>query len=101
MTCNPLSDMAMTKSLRDLAFADVTTVHGFRSWFRTWCAEVAKCRPEVAEAALAHAVKDKVEAAYRRAEYLEERRALMGKWARFLNGQSRPRAHGMLAAPAS
>src|SRR5262245_31148453 len=106
MTCNPLSDMAMTKSLRDLAFAEVTTVHGFRSSFRTWCAEVAKCRPEVAEAALAHAVKDKVEAAYRRAEYLEERRALMGKWGKFLNGQSRPRAHrqissGTLTAPTS
>jgi integrase len=106
MTCNPLSDMAMTKSLRDLGFAEAATVHGFRSSFRTWCAEVARCRPEVAEAALAHTIKDKVEAAYRRAEYLEERKALMSKWGRFLNDQSRPRAHRQISgdtlrAPAS
>lgn len=96
----------MTKSMCDLGFAEVATVHGFRNSFRTWCAEVARCQPEVAEAALAHAIKDKVEAAYRRAEYLDERKTLMSEWGRFLNGQSRPRAHkqissGTLKAPAS
>ena len=73
----------MTKSLRDVGFSEVATVHDFRNSFRTCCAEVA----------LAHAIKDKVEAAYRRAEYLEERKALMSEWGRFLNDQSRPRAH--------
>jgi len=63
----------MTKSMPDLEFPEAATVHGFRSSFHTWCAEVARCRPEAAEAALAHTIKDKVEAAYRRAEYLEER----------------------------
>jgi integrase len=60
---SPLSDMALTKTLRDLGHAKQATVHGFRSSFRTWAAEVAMARPEVAEAALAHAVRNKVEAA--------------------------------------
>ena len=84
---SPLSDMALTKILRDLGFAEQATVHGFRSSFRTWAAEVAKARPEVAEAALAHAVRDKVEAAYRRAAYLEERRQLMQAWASYTCGR--------------
>jgi integrase len=77
----PLSDMTLTKVLRDLGFADRATAHGFRTSFRTWCAETNQCRWEVAEAALAHAIKDKTEAAYRRTTYLEERTTLMLRWA--------------------
>jgi integrase len=76
-----LSDMAFTKVLRDRGFADRVTPHGFRSSFRDWATESAKVREVVAEAALAHSVKDKTEAAYRRAAYLDERRKLMQRWA--------------------
>jgi integrase len=84
LKCEALSDMSMTKTLRDMGLAERTTVHGFRSSFRTWAAEVAKARPEVAEAALGHAIKDKVEAAYRRADYFDERRKLMAAWADYV-----------------
>lgn len=55
--------------------------HGFRSSFRTWCAEVTETPREIAEMALAHAVGGKVELSYRRTDYLEKRRALMERWA--------------------
>lgn len=60
------------------------TVHGFRSSFRDWAAERTNYPREVAEAALAHVVADKVEAAYRRSTLLEKRRRLMTEWADFL-----------------
>jgi hypothetical protein len=50
-----------------------------------WCAEVAKARDEVSEAALAHTIPDKVGAAYLRAQFLDERRQLMLGWARYLS----------------
>ncbi len=59
------------------------TVHGFRSTFRDWCAEATAHPREVAEQALAHALPDKVEAAYRRGDMLEKRRRLMEEWAAF------------------
>ena len=80
----PLSDMTLTKFMRDAGVDAVP--HGFRSSFRTWAGEVFKARHEVAEAALAHQLKDKTEAAYIRATYLEERRELMEKWAQFVLG---------------
>ena len=58
--------------------------HGFRSSFRTWAAEVARCPREVAEQALAHVIENKTEAAYQRGDLLELRRELMGKWQCFL-----------------
>ena len=79
----PLSDMTLTKLLRDMGLAERCTTHGMRSSFKDWCAEVAKVRNEVSEAALAHVVKDKTESAYRRAEYLEERRGVMRAWAAY------------------
>ena len=57
------------------------TVHGFRSAFRDWAAECTNFPSEVCEAALAHAVANKVEAAYRRGDLFEKRRKLMGAWA--------------------
>ena len=76
----PLSDMALTMLLRRMGRADLT-VHGFRSTFRDWCAEATSHPREVAEAALAHTVKDKVEAAYRRSDLFEKRARLMDEWA--------------------
>jgi integrase len=78
----PMSNMAMTLTLRRMKYGHVT-VHGFRSCFRDWSTEVAKVREVVGEAALAHGVKDKTEAAYRRATYLDERGGLMQRWAAF------------------
>jgi integrase len=59
------------------------TAHGFRSSFRDWAAERTHFPHEVAEMALAHAVGDKVEAAYRRGDLLQKRRQIMEAWARF------------------
>ncbi len=78
----PLSDMAMLVLLRRMKRDDIT-VHGFRSTFRDWCAEQTNYPREVAEAALSHAIADKVEAAYRRSDLFDKRRHLMNEWARY------------------
>lgn len=75
-----LSNMAMLLLLRRMNRRDVTS-HGFRSAFRDWCAETTAYPAEVAEAALAHTIGDKVEAAYRRGDLFEKRRQLMAAWA--------------------
>jgi integrase len=80
----PLSDMTLTKVLRDMGHGELATAHGMRSAFRDWATEVAKAREVVAEASLAHTVRDKTEASYRRATYLDERKVLMQAWATFL-----------------
>ena len=54
-----------------------------RSAFKVWCAEIAKVRDEVSEAALAHTIPEKVRAAYLRTDFLEERKDLMVAWARY------------------
>lgn len=74
-----LSNMALLMTLRRMGRADIT-VHGFRSTFRDWGAERTAFPREVAEAALAHAIGDKVEAAYRRGDLFEKRRKLMEAW---------------------
>lgn len=80
-TGKPMSDMALTMLLRRM---DVdATAHGFRSSFRDWAAEATNLPREVAEAALAHTLENKVEAAYRRSDFLEKRRKLMDAWAGF------------------
>ena len=56
-----------------------------RSSFRDWCAENGVSR-DLAEAALAHAIKDKTEAAYNRTSMIEQRRAVMERWATFAYG---------------
>ncbi|MBB4348013.1 tyrosine-type recombinase/integrase [Aliirhizobium cellulosilyticum] len=76
----PLSDASLAKAL-DTAGGGVFTVHGFRSTFRDWATEVAHAPREIAEAALAHAVGDKVEQSYARSDALERRRQLMQQWA--------------------
>lgn len=79
----PLTDAACLKVLRDMERRDLT-VHGFRSTFRDWCAERTAYPSEVCEMALAHALKDKTEAAYRRGDLLEKRAKLMEEWAQYL-----------------
>lgn len=61
---------------------DRITPHGFRSSFRDWASEATDYPSEVIEMALAHTIKNKVEAAYRRGDLFEKRRALMEDWAR-------------------
>ena len=78
----PLSNMALLMLLRRLGRGDLTA-HGFRSTFRDWCGESTNHPREVAEAALAHTLSDKVEAAYRRGDLMDKRRRLMDDWAVF------------------
>jgi len=78
----PLSEMAFLMLLRRLKREDITA-HGFRSTFRDWCGEQTTFPTAVVEAALAHANKNKVEAAYLRTTFFEHRRELMNVWAAF------------------
>jgi len=78
----PLSNMAFLMLLRRLKRDDITA-HGFRSSFRDWVAEKSMTPPAVVEAALAHVVKDKTEAAYFRSDLFDLRRKLMDNWTRF------------------
>lgn len=77
----PLSDMTLAAVLRRMGVAAVP--HGFRSTFRDWSAEQTDYPREVAEMALAHAIGDKVEAAYRRGDLFDKRKQLMHDWANF------------------
>jgi integrase len=78
----PLSQLAMLTTLRRLGRDDMT-VHGFRSTFRDWAAETTAYPNHVLEMALAHAIGDAVEAAYRRGDLFEKRRRLMNEWAKY------------------
>jgi integrase len=78
----PLSNMAMEMLLRRMEIEDAT-VHGMRSSFRDWAGDETHFPREVIEAALAHAVGDKAEQAYRRSDALEKRRKLMDAWASY------------------
>lgn len=78
----PLSDMALTAVLRRMEYK-TETMHGFRSSFRDWGAELTDYPSEVLEMALAHKVANSVEAAYRRGDLLEKRKNLMSDWAKF------------------
>lgn len=78
----PMSDMTLTKVLRDAKLP--YTTHGFRSSFRDWVAEKTNIKGEIAEAALAHVVKNPTERAYHRTKYFDKRRKLMEAWAGFL-----------------
>lgn len=86
----PLSTMALEMMLRRLRVERVT-VHGFRSTFRDWCGDRTNYPRELAEHALAHAIGDKAEQAYRRDDALERRRPLMNDWAAFCCSASKPR----------
>ena len=79
----PLSNMAMLQLLERMNRDDIT-VHGFRSTFRDWAGETTHYPREVCEAALAHGIKDKAEAAYARGDLFAKRAALMQDWADFV-----------------
>lgn len=81
----PISDVAMTKALRR-ATGDDSTLHGLRSTFRDWCGDQTTHPHDVVEAALAHAIENKTEAAYRRQDALDKRRKLMDEWAVYCGG---------------
>lgn len=80
-----LSNMALLATLDRLGMRDRTTVHGLcRSTFSTWANDTGAARPDVIEACLAHSERDKVRAAYNRAQFNAERRALLAAWADYL-----------------
>ena len=81
----PFASTALSELLGELKITAVP--HGFRSSFRDWAAEETDHPREVAEAALAHKVRNPIEAAYRRTDLFERRRRLMDDWARYLAGE--------------
>lgn len=83
----PLSNMAMLMLLRRMGVEGVT-VHGFRSTFRDWAAEVASAPREVAEISLSHRIGSRVEQAYACSDLLERRRALMENWSNYVTGSN-------------
>ncbi|MBY5630407.1 integrase arm-type DNA-binding domain-containing protein [Rhizobium leguminosarum] len=79
-----VSDTAMTKALRVASPDKASTLHGLRSMFRDWCGDETDHPREVAEQALAHAIGNAIEQAYRRSDAIEKRRALMIDWSNYL-----------------
>lgn len=86
----PLSNMAMLMLLQDDMKQDAT-VHGFRSTFRDWAGDSTDHAREIVEMALAHAVGNSTERAYRRSRALEKRRTLMEDWVTFLSSETASR----------
>ena len=80
----PISDMTLSMLMKRRGME--ARPHGFRSSFRTWCAEATDTPREIAETALAHVSGGRVELSYRRTDYLEQRRELMERWADHVNG---------------
>jgi integrase len=83
----PLSNMSMLSLLRRMGRADLT-VHGFRSTFRDWAAEATSFSHELAEMALAHAIGNRVEAAYRRGDMFVKRLEMMDAWGEYCDNET-------------
>jgi integrase len=83
MRGRPLSNMAMLNLLQERMGYGEVTPHGFRASFKTWASECTNFPREVVEAALAHVIGDKIEAAYQRGDLFEKRRQLMDAWAKY------------------
>lgn len=81
-----MTDTTLTNVLRGCGLSDRTTIHGFRSTFRTWASERTSVPHAVAEAPLAHHVGSAVERSNARSDLFEKRRGLMEAWARFAIG---------------
>jgi integrase len=81
----PMSNMIFLMMLRRMGAG--FTAHGFRSAFRDWASECTNFPREVCEMALAHSIKDKTEAAYRRGDLFQKRRELMAAWDRYISGE--------------
>ena len=84
---NPMSSMSLLAVLKRMERSDITT-HGFRSTFRDWAAETTEFPNEVVEMALAHTIKNKAEAAYRRGNMLDRRRVLMDAWSNYCSSKA-------------
>ena len=84
----PLDHKTLLRVLEIMGVRDATTAHGFRSTFRDWGAELGDYPNELLELAIAHAVGDKVEAAYRRGNMLAKRHQLMSDWESYCNSQT-------------
>lgn len=78
----PVSENALKKALRDIT-GGTETMHGMRSAFRDWAGDMSAYPREIIESALAHAISDKTEAAYRRSDALQKRRKLMEDWQQY------------------
>ena len=79
----PLSNMSMLMLLERMGKRGAVTAHGFRSTFSDWASEISPYSSELRESALAHTIGNKAEAAYRRGDALEKRRAMMEAWAQW------------------
>lgn len=86
-TGRPLSDMTLSKLVKELGY-DVD-VHGFRTSFKMWCQERTNTPREVSEAALAHTIQNKAEAAYARSDLFEKRQDLMERWSQTIQRQTK------------
>lgn len=82
-----MSNMAMLELLKRMERRDLTA-HGFRSTFRDWAGETTNFPREVCEAALAHGIADKAEAAYARGDLFTKRAAMMADWASFCTAKT-------------
>lgn len=89
----PLSNMVFLMALRRMKRDDLTA-HGFRSSFRDWAAERTNVPRAVCEAALAHTLRDRTEAAYNRTDLFDRRRGLMASWSDFATTQTKPSSKG-------
>ena len=89
----PLSNMAMLMLLNRMGRRGAITAHGFRSTFSDWASEVSPYSAELRETALAHTIGNKAEAAYRRGDALEKRRAMMEAWSQWCE----PKAANLVA----
>jgi integrase len=78
-----ISEMIVVKAMREASPDKAATLHGLRSSFRDWCGDCTDHPREIAEAALAHAVGNAIEQAYRRSDALQKRRSLMEDWANY------------------
>lgn len=92
----PMSDATLAAVLKRMGITAVP--HGFRSSFKDWAGEVGGFPNELSEAALAHAIPNKAEAAYRRGDLLERRRVMMEAWARYCAGEAGGNVVPMVAA---
>lgn len=79
----PVYDKIVLEAVKDASQDPQMTLHGFRSTFRDWGSEATETQSEVLEMALGHAIKSKVESAYRRGDLLDKRRILMNEWAKY------------------
>lgn len=83
----PMTSAALVKNMWEIGLAEQTTVHGFRTSFRTWASERTDIPREICEMALVHMVDDAVERAYSRSDLLEKRIRNMQLWDGFLVGK--------------